>query len=473
MAFTWRAGLKRLGLVFFCLLGAVVAVNGFARVETSGAGLTFAARVRLLAPAETRISLPPLGFLAARTHRVPVRVELELRGLAPSFLQGLGEQKEPRERLVAATVAQAREAAYRVVFFALFLAGAGGLAAMALVHAFSFRALGGGFLLGVVFAGGLLGLGFLQYDREAFAQPRYEGLLESAPWVMSILDDSLAGLERLGEGLAVMARNLPRLSHGGGLGTPMGEAGEDLRVLHVSDVHNNPAAYKLITALAEGFAVDLVIDTGDLTDYGTPLEGELATAIARLKVPYVFVPGNHDSPEVISRLRRLKNVVILEGRPVKVKGLCLLGRPDPASVAWTNDVPAVAALARAGEELRAAWEAAAVKPDLVTAHNFEILRPLLGKARVLLHGHDHRASLQELAGSLVVDAGTTGAAGYRGLASEKAVPYTLNLQYWRKEAGGRFRLVAVDAITFDDFGGRLQVIRKVFTEEPARTAARH
>ncbi|NLG85131.1 MAG: metallophosphoesterase, partial [Firmicutes bacterium] len=256
------------------------------------------------------------------------------------------------------------------------------------------------------------------------------------------------------------------------LGMPMGEAGEDLRVLHVSDIHNNPAAYKLIAALAEGFAVDLVVDTGDLTDYGTPLEGGLAAAIARLKVPYVFVPGNHDSPEVISRLRRLKNVVVLAGRPVKVKGLWLLGLPDPAAMTWTNEAPLEGVLARAGEELLSTWEASTVKPDLVVAHNFAMLRPLLGKAPVLLHGHDHRASLQEMEGSLIVDAGTSGAAGYRGLASEKAVPYTLNLQYWRKEAGGSFRLVAVDAISLDGLGGRLQVTRKVIGEEAMRITER-
>ncbi|NLG84833.1 MAG: hypothetical protein GX493_09575, partial [Firmicutes bacterium] len=223
MARNRRAGWQRAAVwVLFCLAGAVLAVNGFARVEKSGAGLTFAARVRLLVPAETRISFPPLGFLAARTHRVPVRLELELRGLAPSFLQDLGEQVEARKALTAAIVAQARQAANRVILLAVFLAGIGGLAATLFLRAFSFRALGGGFLLGAVFVGGFLSFGFLQYDREAFAQPRYEGLLESAPWVMSILDDSLAGLERLGEGLAVMARNLPRLSHGGGLGMPMG-----------------------------------------------------------------------------------------------------------------------------------------------------------------------------------------------------------------------------------------------------------
>ena len=440
-------------------------MNAFARAEFTGGGLTFAARIRLLAPGETRLSLPPLGFVLARTHRAPVRFELELRGLAPSFLSGLGDAPDAKRTVLAATVRQARRAAHRATLLALFLAGIGGLAAAVFSRATSPLVLAGAFWLGVVFCGGLLGLAYLDYDPGALSQPRYEGLLESAPWVMSILDDSLEGLERLGQGFAVMARNLPRLSRHGGLGAPMGEAGEDLRVLHVSDIHNNKAAYELIAALVKSFAVDLVIDTGDLTDYGTPFEGDLAAAIAELKVPYVFVPGNHDSPEVVGRLRRLGNVVVLRGRTVRVKGLRLLGLPDPAAAASDTDVPSDDLLRRTGEELLATWEAAKEKPDVVAAHNFEVLRPLIGRARVLLHGHDHRASLREVRGTLIADAGTSGAAGYRGLASEEAVPYTVHLQYWRREAGGGFALVAVDAITVDGLGGRLQVARRVVGAE--------
>ena len=48
--------------------------------------------------------------------------------------------------------------------------------------------------------------------------------------------------------------------------------------------------------------MDLVIDTGDLTDYGTAIETGLAGQIKTTKgVPYLFIPGNHDSPEVIQQ----------------------------------------------------------------------------------------------------------------------------------------------------------------------------
>lgn len=46
---------------------------------------------------------------------------------------------------------------------------------------------------------------------------------------------------------------------------------------------------------------DLVVMTGDLTNYGRPAEYEiLRSVIGRLDIPYLLIPGNHDSP---ARLR--------------------------------------------------------------------------------------------------------------------------------------------------------------------------
>ena len=42
-----------------------------------------------------------------------------------------------------------------------------------------------------------------------------------------------------------------------------------VRVLHVSDIHNNPVAFDFMEQIINNFNVDFVIDTGDITDYGT------------------------------------------------------------------------------------------------------------------------------------------------------------------------------------------------------------
>lgn len=451
--------LRNLLIFLLCLGGAVAAVNVFAGASFHGGGLTFATQIRLLAPGETRLSLPPLGMAAARTHRAPVRIQLELRGFNPSLIEELSTKPDAKARVLADTTDLARKAALKTALFAILLAGLGALTPAIILRRGRPWFLLASFLFGSSFGGALLSWTYLDYNLEAFNQPRYEGVLESAPWVMSILTDSLDGLQRLGQGFEVMAENLPRLSQGRA-GTPMAEIGEDLRVLHVSDIHNNRAAYDLIASLVKNFSVDLVIDTGDLTDYGTPFESELADRIGQLQVPYVFIPGNHDSPEVAARLRRLRNVqVILEARLVRAAGLRILGQPDPSAQAQTPGVSDDDLLLRSAETIARTWEEAPVKPDVVAAHNFKTLALLIGRAPVLLHGHDHRASLRQVGESLIEDAGTSGAAGLRGLAVKDEVPYTLDLQYWRKDIAGRFSLAAVDAISVDGLQGTLQVAR--------------
>src|SRR5699024_12605402 len=64
-----------------------------------------------------------------------------------------------------------------------------------------------------------------------------------------------------------------------------------ITVLHVSDIHDNPQAYDVIEQLHTQFAIDAVIDTGDIVSWGTPLENELLRRIGTLDIPYVYVRG--------------------------------------------------------------------------------------------------------------------------------------------------------------------------------------
>ena len=446
-------------VIVLCLLGAVASVNIFGRAEFEGDGFSFAARIKLLAPGETQLRLPPIGVAAARTHQAPVQIGLELRGLKSSLLGKLSTDPAARDTVLSETKEQARRATMATALMAIVLGGLGSLVVILLFRLYKPAILLAAFMLGSLFCGGLLAWTYFDYDMKALQQPRYEGILDSAPWVMSILTNSLDGLERLGQSFEVMARNLPHLTRGVRAGAPMSSVGEDLKVLHVSDIHNNTAAFDLIGSLVESFAVDAVIDTGDLTDYGTPFESGITKAVGNLRVPYVFAPGNHESPDVVARLRRNRNVVVLDGRIVTIRGLKILGIPDPSSYETSPGVSPPDSMAAFAERLADTWEKAAAKPDLVAAHHRELLEPLIGRAGVVLHGHDHRASLMQSEGTVIEDAGTSGAAGLRGLASDSDVPYTVYLQYWRREPTGGFKLLAVDGITVDGLNGKLQVVR--------------
>ena len=47
--------------------------------------------------------------------------------------------------------------------------------------------------------------------------------------------------------------------------------------------------------VVDQFDVDAVLDTGDITDWGSEPENRLITSVGTLDVPYVYIRGNHDS----------------------------------------------------------------------------------------------------------------------------------------------------------------------------------
>ncbi|NHA70253.1 DUF998 domain-containing protein, partial [Phycicoccus flavus] len=72
------------------------------------------------------------------------------------------------------------------------------------------------------------------------------------------------------------------------------ESDPALRVLLVSDVHGGNQ-YPLMRTVVRDQSIDVVVDTGDLVNFGTAEEGEAAgvfDGIASLGVPYLFVRGN-------------------------------------------------------------------------------------------------------------------------------------------------------------------------------------
>ena len=96
-------------------------------------------------------------------------------------------------------------------------------------------------------------------------------------------------------------------------------ADTSVRVLLVSDIHGGNQ-YSLMRAIVEEEGIDLVVDAGDLVNFGTVEEGEAAGIFAGIEsvgVPYLFVRGNHDATSatdtsVLDRMSRMPNVVLLQ-----------------------------------------------------------------------------------------------------------------------------------------------------------------
>lgn len=197
-----------------------------------------------------------------------------------------------------------------------------------------------------------------------------------------------------------------------------------VRVMLISDVHSRNVYPQLGEVIASQ-DVDFVVDSGDLVHWGTAFEltarPDLQTGIASLDVPYLFVKGNHDGPRTLEAVARIPNVRVLDGRPVVLDGLAVLGVQDPRL--YQDGGPAELEEPEAVEEieLEAAREAVADLPpdpppvDIAVMHHPSGARELgeLVDAPVWASGHRHEPALEVTDRAVDITVGTTGAAGIR------------------------------------------------------------
>ena len=255
----------------------------------------------------------------------------------------------------------------------------------------------------------------LSYDTVAFSRAEYEGILEAAPWVLTVLQEGMGVVENLGGQFMEIVDNISFLQKEMEKNAPLVENKDTRRILHVSDIHNNPAAFAFIQRIVETFHIELIVDTGDLVDYGTSLEMELfAQQLAGLKIPYVFIPGNHDSPSVVEQLKKIENVTVLEEGIVEIAGLRIAGIADPASYSTAMEVADEAVMEDAAQKLQEIVLNAG-EVDIIAAHNPGCFKYLRSGYNLLLGGHIHRPYVEEAENYLEINAGSTGAEGIRGI----------------------------------------------------------
>ncbi|HHX75317.1 MAG TPA: hypothetical protein GX699_10490 [Firmicutes bacterium] len=80
------------------------------------------------------------------------------------------------------------------------------------------------------------------------------------------------------------------------------------------------------------------------------------------------------------------------------------------------------------------------------AHHPRIAEKSLGLVPVVLTGHTHQFAITERGRSVMINAGTTGAEGIRGLQTVKETPYTLALLHFSRREDYGIYLKAVDII---------------------------
>jgi predicted phosphodiesterase len=355
----------------------------------------------------------------------------------------------------------------------LVLGAIGGLAAGLLLPARNARRAAVGALAGLLAVTGLVAVTARDYDVKAWRQPRYSGMLTAAPWLIDTVEDKLDDFDSFRDEMRQTANNLYAFYTKVDNWESVDLGRKRLKVLHVGDVHNNPVAFDIIREIVRDFHVDLIIDTGDLTDFGTPVETGLVEKIGSLGVPYVFVAGNHDSPPVLEALKQQENVIVAEkDTVVKAAGLRVLGLPEAAAEEFSSTPEETEALRSYSGEAGRYYEGLAVTPDIVAAHEYGQIKALVGLAPAILIGHTHQPSLFVRAGTVVADVGTSGAAGIRNFEVDQDLPYSFKLLYFDDASHD---LLAVDSLalsgTSRDFVLERRLIRGTKERLPKRAGS--
>jgi predicted phosphodiesterase len=455
-------------------LGAVLAVTFLARQEVT----VGPARVRLEAGAAlvgtSRLAAPPFGSVSARTHQGPIAfratvddIDVKRLGQLLEGSPGPSGTGGPRLAELEATLGpledQARRAATGFLIRIAVLGLAGGLAGVLVFPRRTRQRLlrcGLGGLTATVL---LLGPALATYDLTAFRAPRYEGALEYAPALIGDVRTGLDRLRTLREEMVRIGRNLDRAY--AALANPVGELNGNgtVRVLHVSDIHLNPAGFDLADRLADQFDVAAVVDTGDMGTWGLPREPEVAANVGRFDVPYLFVKGNHDDDDMVKAVAANDNARVLDDTGTEVAGIRFFGVADPTftpgkghQVEEFEDLK-VARSVGVGDAL----DRQALRPDVLLVHDGRLATYARGHVATVLDGHLHRFGTEVTNGTRTLMSGTTGAAGPDNFRAADPTSADAEVVYFDPTTR---RPVAVDRITVRLPGASFSVERVLLPE---------
>ncbi|WP_304502089.1 metallophosphoesterase [Brachybacterium sp. FME24] len=448
------------------VLGAIVGIMLVPATRVDVGPLTASVHLRPSLSSDTVLLLPPVGEVVFDTHLAPVRIEARVQGVDVAkaealFYSDTGFTELTQTAPEAITAAAAKNAALNALFAA---AGAG------LTVGLTFRrvrrsVIAGGSAVAVV--GVSMAVTSVTFKPESLYQPKFDGLLSQATYIADIGQATVADYQSYRDTLAEFVGQVSALYIAAD-SLPVGMDQENLiTVLHVSDIHDNPQAYDVIEQLHTQFAIDLVIDTGDIVSWGTPVENQQLSVIGGLDVPYVYVSGNHDGAAAAAAIAAQPNATVVDNEVIEMAGLRIAGIGDPRFAAdddsdaggWREGKDAVAASGfQLGDTITAYDEAHPDTPvDLALMHDPTQPAGLEGRAPLVLSGHMHTSKVEldrDGSGTDWFTVGSTGGALASGgvspvLQGEAPLELTSRMLYFDAQTR---RLVAYDDIVMGGLG---------------------
>lgn len=457
---------RLLHLVGVALLSAVAAILALSLVHVSGE--VGPGRVELQAGVAgdggTILAIPPLGEVSATTHRTPVLVRATVEELDVDRVQRLLEEDDPEQTLRSAAETDLQPLLHRYVARALLVAFLVGGAAGALLPRRRWYHVVGGATFGCLVVAVALTATWRGFDPDAFDEPRYDGPIERAPQVVAAVERHVDDLEEIRGRVRTLSGQLTRLYTLAS--TDQGTTdGDDVRILHVTDLHLNPLGIEIAQNLARRFDVDAILDTGDLTTFGLPLEARVGQLVGRMPAPYYFVPGNHDSPENRAKLARVRGITLLDGKTATIGGVRVLGIGDPTFTAGTDVSNGEARAVKERQAEKVARSVERRQPDLLAVHDPVQADDVFGDVPAVVAGHTHKTELREHDGTVLVVGGSTGATGLGSFTVEADLAYEAQVLHFRDH-----ELVAVDFLSLDGVSGNFRLERRVFGDDEERDA---
>ncbi|MET9967767.1 metallophosphoesterase [Streptomyces sp. NPDC006356] len=448
-----------LGMITVVLLGAWLGLLIVGNVRVPVGPMNTTMTLRPSVTGGTKINVSPLGALQLDSHTAPVRLDVNVDQLDPVRAQALvdhperlsGLQDEVAHDVTHGTVDLAVRSCVAVVTGATAL----GLA----VYRRPRRALA---------AGGLALTLLATWNPESVLEPKFSGLLSSAPSLVGNARSIVTEFDVYQKELARLVTNVTKLYDATSTLPAYAPDPTTIRVLHVSDIHLNPASWKIIASLVDQYKVNVIVDSGDTMDHGTAAENGFLDPIEDLGAPYVWVRGNHDSQQTQRYLENLKNVHVLDdGKAKTIAGLRFAGIGDPQFTPDRSRIPGGdAANELAGARLATSLRdqrTAGTPVDVAIAHEPVAARQTDGEVPLALAGHIHHQETELLPyGTRLRIEGSTGGSGLRAIEGKHPDPIQTSILYFDRDTR---RLQAWDEIELGGLGLTTAEVRRHLVEE--------
>ena len=435
-----------LSILAVTLVGVIVGILLGARLQTDVGPFRAEMVVSPSVTGGTTVSIPPLGSLQLDSHLGPTHLTVQFNALDQRRTEALINDPAGIGRASQNAVEDVTNGIIRVGLRAIGAAVLSALALSALIFHEMRRVAWSG-VLSLAITAGSLGIAGLTLRPQSLEEPRYEGLLVNAPAIVGDARRIADDYSKYAEQLQRLVGNVSKLYTTVSTLPVYEPAPGTIRVLHISDMHLNPAAWQLIHTVVDQFNIDVVIDTGDITDWGSEPEASFVDSIGLLKRPYIFIRGNHDSTVTAAAVGQQPNAIVLDNSITTVAGLTIAGIGDPRFTPDKVTSPAGSELSQpvadqligAGEKLAGTARRSAQPVDIALVHDPASAGPLSGVCPLVLAGHLHTREVHRLPQvpdgtptDLLVQ-GSTGGAGLRGLEGEQPTPLSMSVLYFDQD----------------------------------------